>query len=412
MAVPFVLPSFGGCRALLEERLAAPAPGRIQLLTGPRQVGKTTLLLELARGLGPSASYIACDGPEAAAPGAWERLWARATESAGRGTKAVVLLDEVQHLGDWAAKLKAEWDRLRRRRLPIHVVATGSSALRVGAGSRESLAGRFERVTLTHWSARSLSIEFGIPEDDAARLVVQQGAYPGAMDYRDDQRRWSAYVRDAIVEPAIGRDVLALGSVRKPALLRQVFAVCTAAPAQIVTLQKIRGQLGDAGALETVAHYLGLLHDAYLVAPLRKHAIRPARRRSAPPKIVALSNALLAATDPRGIPHPRSDPARYGVWVENACIAHAVNAGQDVTYWREEPFEVDAVVEGDWGKWAVEIKTGPFDERDLRGLLEFTRRHPAYRPLVVGPDEGVEAAARVGIGSVAWRGFLLDGPPD
>jgi predicted AAA+ superfamily ATPase len=75
-------------------------------------------------------------------------------------------------------------------------------------------------------------------------------------------------VRDAILEPAIGRDILALAAVRRPALLRQVFGVAASSPAQIVSLQKIQGQLQDAGALETLSHYLGLLEEAFLVAAL------------------------------------------------------------------------------------------------------------------------------------------------
>jgi predicted AAA+ superfamily ATPase len=59
-------------------------PGRIQLLVGPRQVGKTTLLLEMAASRGRSAIYAAADGPEASVPGFWERLWVRAAETAGR----------------------------------------------------------------------------------------------------------------------------------------------------------------------------------------------------------------------------------------------------------------------------------------------------------------------------------------
>jgi predicted AAA+ superfamily ATPase len=119
--------------------------------------------------------------------------------------------------------------------------------------------------------------------------------------------------------------------------LRQVFGVCASSPAQIVSLQKIQGQLQDRGALETIAHYLSLLEEAFLVAPLAKHSPRLARRRAAPPKLVTLDNALCAVVDPRGIPDPSTDPTRFGAWVENACLAHAWNAGQRVTYWREEP---------------------------------------------------------------------------
>src|SRR5262245_27373231 len=362
--------SVGSCRTLLLERLKEPAPGRIQLLTGPRQVGKTTLLLEIDAQFRDRAVYAAGDEPDAGLPGFWERHWAEAEERAKTGT-AVLLLDEVHHFSSWAERLKSQWDRVRRRRTPIHVVATGSSALRIAAGSRESLAGRFERITLTHWSAASLASAFRLERREAAEIQVRTGSYPGAFGLRGDAARWSAYVRDAILEPAIGRDMMALATVRRPALLRQVFGVAASSPAQIVSLQKIQGQLQDPGALETIAHYLALLEEAYLVAPLGKYAAKAARRRAAPPKLVTLNNALVAAVHP-GDP----SPDEWGAWVENACLARAWNAGQSVWYWREEPLEVDGVIEGSWGAWAVEVKTGRFQPKDLTGLLEFNRRHP------------------------------------
>lgn len=402
--------SFRECRDLLVARLAEAAPGRIQVLAGPRQVGKTTLLLELARRFGPRAIYAAADGPEAVLPGFWERQWERVEQAAGAGT-AVLLLDEAHLLPDWSRRLKGEWDRLRRRKLPVHIVATGSSALRLSSGSRESLAGRFERVTLTHWSASSLAEEFHISGVEAVTQLVTHGTYPGAFGLRDDAARWSAYVRDAIVEPAIGRDIVALSAIRRPALLRQVFAVCASSPAQIVSLQKIQGQLQDAGALETIAHYLALLEEAFLIAPLAKHSPSPSRRRASPPKLVALSNALLAVADPRGVPDEEREPARFGAWVENACLAHAWNAGQQVRYWREEPLEVDGVLDGTWGSWAVEVKTGPVELRDLRGIAEFARRHRGYAPLVLCDAEQRSAVERLGVEAQAWTDFLLTGPP-
>jgi hypothetical protein len=242
-------------------------------------------------------------------------------------------------------------------------------------------------------------------------LLVKMGSYPGAFELRADIPRWSAYVRDAILEPAIGRDILALASVRKPALLRQVFGVAASSPAEIVSLQKIQGQLQDAGALETIAHYLQLLEDAYLVAPLGKYSPRPARQRAAPPKLITLNNALLAAVDPRGIPDRSTDPKRFGAWVENACLAHAWNRGQRVSYWREEPLEVDAVVEGSWGSWVIEVTTGPTSAGDLKGIGEFTRRYSSYRPLVLCSEEGRSAVERAGLPAMSWSEFLLSGPP-
>jgi len=405
-----LLNDFTHCQRLLLERLHEPAPGRIQLLTGPRQVGKTTLLLEIAGQFGDAAVYAAGDEPDAALPGFWERRWAEAEARAQRGT-AVLLLDEVHHLSDWAARLKGHWDRARRRSIPIHVVATGSSALGVTTGSRESLAGRFERMTLSHWSAASLANAFHLSAHDAALSLVRLGSYPGAMEFNANPTRWRAYLRDAIIETAIGRDVLAMGAVRRPALLRQVFAIATGSPAQIVSLQKMQGQLLDSGALETIAHYLALLQDAYLVAPLERFSTRIHRQRAAPPKLVVLNNALLSAMHPDGPPDRAREPERFGSWVENACLAFGVNQGQRVTYWREEPLEVDAVFEGSWGQWAIEVKTGRFDAQSLKGLLEFCRRHPKFTPLVISAPGDEEIARRHGLQGVSWEEFLISGPP-
>jgi len=177
-----------------------------------------------------------------------------------------------------------------------------------------------------------------------------------------------------------------------PALLRQVFAVAVGSPAQIISLQKMQGQLQDSGALETVAHYLALLQDAYLIASLEKYAAQAHRRRSAPPKLVTLNNGLLSAMHPDSAPDREREPARFGQWVENACLALAFNQGQQVTYWREEPLEIDGVFEGSWGNWAVEVKTGRFGGQDIRRLLEFCRRYLALTPLLIATKETKDGA--------------------
>ena len=390
----------------LRRRLAEDAPGRIQLLTGPRQIGKTTLLLSLADA-DPQVVYSAGDDPASTLPGAWDRVWADAEAKAERG-RAVLMLDEIQRWPDWSVRLKGRWDRVRREKRPLHVVVSGSSALQLGHGSHESLAGRFERLTLGHWSAQDLCDKFGLSGAAAVDHVIRHGSYPGAVPYRKDERRWAAYVRDAIIDPALTRDILDLVEVRKPALLRQVFAYAASSPSEIVSLQKVQGALHDRGAIETMASYLSLLRDAALVAPVERFSAK-ARQRSAPVKLVVLNNALASAVHPGGAPDATTDPHRWGRWVENACLAYAISRGQTVRYWREEPFEVDGLFEGDWGSWAVEVKTGAFTELDLRGLGEFTRRHPKYRPLVIGAPGRLDVARRAGMAAVDVKTFLLSG---
>lgn len=78
-------------------------------------------------------------------------------------------------------------------------------------------------------------------------MAVRMGCYPGAFALRCDAARCRAYVRDAIVEPALSPDLQALTDVRRRALLRQVLALCASSPAQVVSLQKPQGQLQDRG---------------------------------------------------------------------------------------------------------------------------------------------------------------------
>lgn len=400
--------AYGAVRDELTRRLQEPAPGRIQLLTGPRQVGKTTLLGEIETRWTGRAIFVAADAPEAALPGWWELQWQRARDlAAARGT-ALLLIDEVHGVSGWSGLLKHEADRLRRGRIPLHVVVTGSSALQLGAGSRETMAGRFERLRLLHWPPSEMVSQLAMPHGGAARLAVTHGGYPGAMEFLRDERRFRRYVLDSIVEPAVGRDLLALQVVRKPALLRQVFAVAIGHPAQVLSLQKIQGSLSESGSIETVAHYLHLLEEACLVAALPKFSRHIVRRRAAPPKLVALNNALLGANS-MPPPDPVREAERWGRWVENACIALAWNAGQTLSYWREEPHEVDFISEGSWGRLAVEVKTGAYAGRDLAGLLEFHRRHPSFEPWVLCDTGREDSAARLGLNVMPWENLLLAG---
>ena len=356
--------------------------------------------------------YAAADAPEASLGGWWELQWKEAERRAGVGGPGVLIVDEIHFLRDWSRRLKAEHDALVARKVPVHVVVSGSSSLKLGHGARESMAGRFERLQLLHWPPSELVAQFGISPERAIDVALSFGTYPGAMSLLDDPKRWRSYVREAIIEPAVGRDIMALELVRKPALLREVFSIAVGHPAEIVSLLKLRASLVDSGALETVSHYLRLLQEAYLVAPLSKIATNASRRRASPPKLITLNQGILAALQPEPPNAQPTDFAMSGRWVENACIAYAWNAGQEVSYWRTEPYEVDMVTRGHWGNWGVEVKTGAYSAQSLAGLMEFCRRFPEYRPLLLCREEDQRRAQRMAITTLPWREFMLSGPPD
>lgn len=132
----------------------------------------------------------------------------------------------------------------------------------------------------------------------------------------------------------------------------------------------------------------------------------PIRRRNSPPKLVVLNNALLAGSLVNPTLLQKQNPHQWGRRVENACLAYAINQGEKVTYWREEPWEVDALFEGEHGKWLVEIKTGSYTQHDLMGLAKAATKFPHFEPLVLC-DPGQEKIAREALfKALSWTDFL------
>jgi predicted AAA+ superfamily ATPase len=376
-----LLPSFTRPPLLtLVARLREPRR-YLQVVAGPRQVGKTTLVLQALERVRLPSRYASAD-EIAVRAGDWiATQWdlARA-EAAG---DAVLVLDEVQKVPGWSESVKRLWDEDSRRGVPLRVVLLGSSPLLVGRGLTESLAGRFETIRLSHWGFSEMHEAFGMTLDE----YVFFGGYPGAASLIGDEERWRRYVLDSLVETVVARDVLLLTRVDKPALLRQLFALACAYSGQVLSYTKMLGQLHEAGNTTTLAHYLELLGQAGLVVGLQKYSGSTARRRGSSPKLLALNTALVSAVGGRLFTDVRADGDAWGRLVETAVGDHLVNAGLGVTWWREGNDEVDYVVRRNGHVSAIEVKSG-HGRGSARGLAAFAARHGADRRLVVG-EEGI-----------------------
>ncbi len=370
-------------RALTERilaRLLAP-PELIQVIVGPRQVGKTTVARAVARRWDGPVRYAAADLPLPPGPEWLESEWHLARREAV-DRPVLLVLDEVQKVAGWSETVKACWDADRAAGRAVKVVLLGSSALLLARGTTDSLAGRFFLHRCLHWTFAECRTAFGW---DLDRWLCF-GGYPGAAVLADDEEAWVAYVRDALIETVLARDVLAMQAVAKPTLLRHLFALAGRFPAQILSYNKMLGQLQDAGNTTTLAHYLRLLETAFLISGLERFSAGAARSRGSSPKLVLWNNALVAALGHRRFAALRSDPAAWGRLVENAVGAHLVNSFQglayETTYWRHRNDEVDFVVRAGDALWAIEVKSGRPDK--LAGLHAFRRQFPAARALVVG----------------------------
>lgn len=362
----------------------------LQILAGPRQVGKTTIAREALALDGRPHLYASADTPAPPDVGWIDRQWDAATLLARDASGgAVLVLDEVQKVPRWSEAVKARWDDDTHHGRSLRVVLLGSAPLLVQQGLTESLAGRFELLRVPHWSLAEMQAAFGW---DLERYVLF-GGYPGAAALVEEPARWSAYVRDALIETTLARDVLLMSRIDKPALLRQLFDLACAYSGRELSYTKMVGQLQDAGNTTTLAHYLTLLAGAGLVAGLQKYAGDVARRRGSSPKLCVLNTALITARPGVAPQGRRADPESWGHLVESCVGAHLLNTapvdGIEVSWWREGSAEVDFVLHAGQHLTAIEVKTA--FSAPPRGLAAFRAQFPRARTLVVGAGSGAIA---------------------
>ena len=381
----------------LNARLQVPSRF-LQVLAGPRQVGKTTLARQAMAAFAGASHYASADLPAAPDAGWIEQQW-RVARMLAATAPALLVLDEVHKVPRWSEVVKMLWDEDGIAAHPLHVVLLGSSQFLMQQGLGESLAGRFELIRLPHWSFAEMREAFGWEVD----RFVFFGGYPGAAVLADDEFRWKSYVLDAIIEPTLSRDVLQLARIDKPALLRRLFVLGCAYSGQILSYQKMIGQLQDAGNTTTQAHYLELLGAAWLLTGLDKIAGDTARSRAGSPKLQVLNTALLAAQRTESFAAARQDGELWGRLVESAVGAHLLNTaapGMNVSYWRERNHEVDFVIAYGGKLIGVEVKSGR-NKGALAGLERFTQSFNAQPGLMVGTG-GIPLATFLEQPAHAW----------
>lgn len=356
--------------AQLEKRLNGKLP-LIQVLVGPRQVGKTTGMRQLLARTPGNCHYANADDLLVTDRTWLLEQWQKAL-LLGDGTLLVV--DEIQKISNWSEAIKSLWDAHPHR---LRVVLLGSSSLQIQSGLTESLAGRFELTRIGHWTFSELKGAFGY---DLERYLLH-GGYPGAVAFEDDFDRWYAYLKDAIVEAVIGKDILQNRKVANPALFRQAFEILCRYPAQEISYTKLLGQLQDKGNTDLVKYYLELYAGAFLIYSLEKYANKAWLTRSSSPKILPACPALYTMT---AGPRVLADPEQRGRVFELAVGAELLQLPGELFYWREKNAEVDFVYRYQGRLYAIEVKSGR--KKSAKGLDAFRNHFPEAHPVIVTPD--------------------------
>ena len=363
----------------------------MQILAGPRQVGKSTLVGQVLDDISIPYTLEVADAVNPKDSDWIHRVWesARATMQIRKEQERLLVIDEVQKIDNWSEVVKREWDEDSRRRVNLKVVLLGSSRLLLKRGMTESLAGRFELIRLGHWSLQEMRDAFGVTLDQ----YIYFGGYPGPAGMIDKEKRWRKYIKDSLVAPAIEKDVIMTSNIYKPALMKQLFEVGCGYSAEILSLTKLMGQLQDAGNVTTLAAYLDILAECALLTGLQKYAHDDARKRGSIPKYQVYNNALLTAYKGHSFIADRTDTKLWGRWVESAIGTHILSMAEEldykVYYWREpsrskdeSDKEVDFIIDNDGELTAIEVKSG---RRGMNsGLPAFVEAFHPKRAYIVG----------------------------
>ena len=370
--------------SLLSNRLKEPRRF-MQIVEGSRQTGKSTAVAQALDRVDAPRVEFAFDRPRDQRARKLEELWESARSVAAAHGEAILSFDEVQKVPDWSSTVKFLWDEDTRAQRNVKVILTGSSTLTLRRGMSDSLKGRYELIPSTQWTFRECRDAFGCNLEE----FLYFGGYPGALQLRDDEARWSAYVRDAIIEPTLTQDVLEMETVRKPALLRALFETGAAYSAQEISYRKLLGQLDDRGNTDTIAHYLDLLSHAGLMSGLRKYDNKILKERGSSPRLLVHDTSLMVVASGEDRSRLPGDTERRGHLVETAVgaylLARSIQENFTLNWWRDGANEVDFVVTQGRKRTAIEVKSGRV--KSLKGLGEFVQRYPGTYALVIGSDE-------------------------
>lgn len=358
----------------------------IQVITGPRQVGKTTLALQLTKKVKFPFHFVSADAVPSSNSLWIQQQWDIARTMFKKTGSEIFLfvIDEVQKINNWSDYIKKEWDKDRRDNTNIRLILLGSSTLLINKGLSESLMGRFELIQLPHWSFSEMNEAFAFTPEQ----YVFFGAYPGAEHLINDEIRWKDYIRNSIIEPTISKDILQLTNIQKPSLLKNLFELGCSFSGEILSYTKILGQLTDAGNTTTLAHYQKLLDEVWLISGLQKFSGSKIKTRSSTPKWIVYNTSLSSVYDELTFESIKNNPLRWGRKVEQAIGSYLINSGRvnnfKVFYWREVNDEVDFIIQKNNTLIPIEVKLGKIKLH--KGLINFSKKFNTKKSILISDD--------------------------
>lgn len=363
---------------LLEKR------NKIQVLSGPRQVGKSTLTKQVLKESNIPYLFVTADDVSPDSHNWIGETWntARSMMKIKKYKEFILVIDEIHKIKNWSEAVKKEWDADTFNDVELRVVILGSSRLLIKDGLTESLTGRYELIRMSHWCFEEMRDAFGFDLEH----YIYYGGYPGGASFINNERRWRQYMKDSIIAPAIEKDILMTKVIYKPQLMKQLFELGCTYSGEEISLTKLLGQLQDAGNVTTLANYLTTLEESRLLCGLQKYANDNARKYNSIPKMMVYNTALLSALSNTTFEKTFITPNVWGRWVESAIGSYLLNMADEfdykLYYWRENNDEVDFVIEQNKQCVAIEVKSGKRTTNN--GISVFGNKFHPKHSFVVG----------------------------
>lgn len=336
----------------------------MQIVMGPRQVGKSTLVGQFTEATSVPFDFFAADGvnrfDSSWIPNKWQQVRMRMDIHSEQ--EHILIIDEVQKIRGWSEQVKKEWDEDSRSHRNLKVILLGSSRLLLQKGLEESLEGRFETIKMGYWDWQEMHEAFGFSMDE----YVYFGGFPGLAPDIQDEDRWRNLMEDSIISPILTRDILEIEEIRNPALLRQVFELACIESAKELSLTKMQGTM-NSGTVPTIKNYLDILNKSMIVQPLQNYSSSIVKEKQSVPKMQVFNNAFRNRFGTFSFDEARVDPAEWGRQVESAVGAHLANRAMtddyELFYWRNERRqECDYVLRKGQALVAIEVKSGSVDK--------------------------------------------------
>jgi len=351
--------------------------GKAIVLTGARQVGKTTLLKQLVKETGLSSIFLNCDEVEvrnSLENANFERL------KAIIASNKIIFIDEAQRVKSIGLTLKIIVDNFT----DVQLLVTGSSTLELATGIKEPLTGRKFEYNLFPFSLAELVKHNNlIIEEQALEKRLIFGSYPDALNYPGEEKELLLNLTNSY----LFKDILSLANIRKPLLLEKLIQALALQVGNEVSYHEL-GQIIDSDK-QTVEKYVDLLEQCFVIFKLPAYSKNLRNEIKKSKKIYFYDNGIRNAV----IQNFSALALRQdtGALFENYMISEYIKKSNNQRkfakyyFWRSfQQQEIDLIEEVNGNINAIEIKWN--ENKKVKFPTTFTDAYPVNDTIVINRE--------------------------